>query len=52
MISSPGCVCLTGDASGPISMRCWTTSHSGDAQVMLLQIGALQFRRLLYRRSA
>src|ERR1700726_5015702 len=29
MISSPGCVCLTNGASGPMSTRDWTTSRPG-----------------------
>jgi hypothetical protein len=43
MISSPGCVCLTNGASGPMTTRDWTTSRLGDAEILPLQ--ALPRRR-------
>ena len=41
MISSPGWVCLTNGAVGSRSTRAWTTSWPGDAEIVLLEIGAL-----------
>ena len=46
MISSPGWVCLTNGAVGPRSTRLDDLA-AGDAEILLLEIGAPQSRRLL-----
>jgi hypothetical protein len=39
MISSPGCLCLMGFASGLITTRFWISDAPGSAQVVVLQVG-------------